>query len=244
MLSMKNKVKLILQRILGYRNYLYFFARYKIKTLHRDKKEKDFFVFMNEIKSEGDILDVGANVGIMTYHLAKKFSNRKIMAVEPMPSNFVVLKSICEKFGLNNIELIPLAVGESSKDIEMVLPVDKKVKMQGLAHVVHDSINEWNTGEVVTVACDTIDNIASNHKIAGIKMDIENFEYYALLGAKETLNSDKPVIYLELWENENRTKCFELLINAGYKVYISENNVLTLYQSHHLNKQNFIFKAE
>lgn len=220
------------------------FARYKIRTLEKDKKEKDFFAFLKSINSPGVILDVGANIGVMTYHLSKRFPERKIIAIEPMPSNFMVLKSICEKYQLNNVELVPLAVGESNKDIEMVLPVDKKVRMQGLAHVVHDSIGEWNEGELVKVSCDTLDNIAADEQVAAIKMDIENFEYYALLGGKELIQKFHPVIYLELWENENRTNCFQFLTELGYKIFVSENNQLILYDKNQKNKQNFIFIAE
>lgn len=240
---MKNRIKLILQKILGYRNYLFTFAKYKIRTLKTDKREKDFFVFLKEIQKDGDILDIGANIGIMTYHLSTSFPERTVLAVEPMPSNIIVLKKIIEKYNLKNAELIPLAVGESKKDVEMVLPVDHKVKMQGLAHVVHDSIKEWNTGEIVTVACDTIDHIVGQRKIAAIKMDIENFEYFALKGATRVMLRDKPVIYLELWANENRDNCFKLLQEINYKIYVSENEQLVEYNPAVHQKQNFIFKV-
>ncbi|MBK9190953.1 MAG: FkbM family methyltransferase [Crocinitomicaceae bacterium] len=232
-----------MQKILGYRNYLFQFAKYKIRTLKTDKKEKDFFVFLNEINKEGDILDIGANIGIMTYHLSKAFPERTVLAVEPMPSNIIVLKKIIETYKLENAELIPLAVGESKKDVEMVLPVDHKVKMQGLAHVVHDSIKEWNSGEIVTVSCDTIDHIVGQRRIAAVKMDIENFEYFALKGATRVLLRDKPVIYMELWANENRDNCFKLLEEINYKIYVSVNEKLVEYNPSVHQKQNFIFKV-
>ena len=198
---------------------------------------------MNEIPAEGDILDIGANIGIMTYHLAKRFPHKDVLAVEPMPSNFVVLKKITEKYNLQNVELIPLAVGETKKELDMVLPIDHKVRMQGLAHVVHDSIKEWNTGERVTVSCDTIEHITGTRKIAGIKMDIENFEYFALKGATRVLLRDKPVVYMELWPNENRDNCFQLLQEIDYKVYVSVNEQLEEYDpAKHVKKQNFIFR--
>ena len=239
---MKNRVKFILQKILGYRNYLYWFAKYKIRTLKNDRREKDFFEFIKAVNKDGDVLDIGANIGIMTYHLSKGFAEKQILAVEPMPSNFIVLKRIVEKYALKNVELVPLAVGETKEEVDMVLPIDKKVRMQGLAHVMHDSIGEWNKGEIVTVSCDTIDEIAGSRKIAAIKMDIENFEYFALKGAKKILNRDNPVIYMELWENDNRTNCFNLLTALGYKTFVCENSKLVEYNPGLHKKQNFIFK--
>jgi len=241
---MKIRLKFILQKILGYRNYLFLFAKYKIRTLRKDKREKDFFEFIKVIKTGGDILDIGANIGIMTYHLSVSFPDRKILAVEPMPSNFIVLKQVVEKYKLANVEIIPLAVGETKMEMDMVLPIDKKVRMQGLAHVVHDSIGEWNKGEIVTVSCDTIDEIAGSKKIAGIKMDIENFEFFALKGARKLLKRDKPIIYMELWENENRTNCFNLLKESGYSPFVCENEQLVPYNPSTHKKQNFVFKVD
>ena len=240
---MKNQIKYILQKLLGYNGYLYQFARYKIKTLKKDQKEGDFFAFLSEIKGKGDLLDVGANIGIMSYHMAKNFPNKNILAIEPVPSNFIVLKRIVEKYDLTNVEVVPCAVGEKKEKIEMVLPVEGKVKMQGLAHVVHDSINEWNEGEKVTVPCMPLDEIAENIRIAGIKMDIENFEYFALKGAKGILSKFKPIIYLELWENENRTNCFEFLKSFGYSIFVNGEKGLEAFDPKIHKKQNFIFKV-
>jgi FkbM family methyltransferase len=239
---MKNRIKFILQKLFGYRTYLFLFAKYKIRTLKKDSKEKDFFQFIREVKEAGDILDVGANIGIMTYHLSKSFPGRQVLAIEPMPSNILVLKRVIEKYKLANVEQIPLAVGETKEEVDMILPIDKKVRMQGLAHVMHDSIDEWNQGEIIAVSCDTIDEIAGDRKIAAIKMDIENFEFFALKGAKKILNRDTPVIYLELWDNDNRKNCFALLTALGYKIYVSDTAGLVEFDPAKHSKQNFIFK--
>ena len=240
---MKNTIKYILQKLLGYEKYLFVFSKYKIKTLKKDKKEGDFFLFLDEIKGNKDILDVGANIGIMTYHLSKRFPHQTIYAIEPMPDNLKVLKKVINYFKLNNVKVLPYALGEKAGNIEMVLPLNGKVKMQGLAHVVHDSINEWNEGEKITVECKTLDDLFKDTQISGIKMDIENFEYFALKGGINLLKNNLPVIYLELWENENRNQCFKLLENLGYKAYVNHQNNLTLYNPLVHKKQNFIFKV-
>ena len=188
---MKNTIKLILQKLLGYEQYLFVFSKFKIKTLKKDKKEGDFFLFMDQIKAEGDILDIGANIGIMTYHLSTTFPNRKIYAVEPMPNNLAVLHKIIAHFKLKNIEVKPIALGETKGTVEMVLPVNGKVKMQGLAHVVHESIDEWNEGEKIKVKCETLDDLFADKTIAGIKMDIENSKKYLIGIYNDTINPNK-----------------------------------------------------
>ena len=67
---MKNSIKYILQLLLGYERYLYWFSLFTIKTLPWKKNESDFVVFNSLIKGDGLILDIGANIGIMSYHLA------------------------------------------------------------------------------------------------------------------------------------------------------------------------------
>ncbi|MFK8044420.1 MAG: FkbM family methyltransferase [Crocinitomicaceae bacterium] len=241
---MKNGIKLILQKLLGYRTYLFVFAKFKIRTLKNDKKEGDFFQFMSSISKEGHILDVGANIGIMTYHLAKKFPEISVYAIEPMPDNLSVLRRIISKYKLSNVKVKEVAVGNENTVLEMVLPVNGKVKMQGLAHIVHDSIDEWNEGEKFKVESVKLDDLLKDIPIAGIKMDIENFEYFALAGGKQLIEKNSPIIYLELWANENRDKCFDFLESLNYKALVVENEKLVDYDPNFHKKQNFIFKAK
>ena len=239
---MKNAIKYILQKLLGYQRYLFVFAKRKINTLKSDKKEGDFFAFMDAIEGKGDLLDVGANIGIMSYHLSKQFADRSVLAIEPMPSNLSVLMKIKDHFNLDNVEIVPTAVGDKDgESVEMVLPLNGKVKMQGLAHVVHDSITEWNEGEKFSITSDTLDTICEGRKIAGIKMDIENYEIFALRGASKLIERDKPVVYLELWENENRDQCFSFLKGLGYAAYVNSDNGLIPFDPEKHKKQNFVF---
>lgn len=244
-IGMKNKAKYILQAVLGFQRYLYVFSMFKIRSLKNDPKEKDFFKFLSLLKDgQGDVLDIGANIGIMTYHLSKALPNSRVIAVEPMPENFEVLKRIVSKQELKNVELTQLAVGEAEGKVTMILPDNKGVKMQGLSHVKHETIEEWNEGEEVEVAMTTIDTLTTERKIQGIKMDVENFEYFALKGAKETIQRDQPIIYTELWDNENRKKCFDLMNELNYKVYVVVNDELASYDANKHPHQNFIFLSE
>ena len=239
---MKNTVKYILQKVLGFQFYLYVFSLFKIRTLRNDSNEKDFFHFLSLLKDgEGSVLDVGANIGIMTAHLGQYLPNTTIHAFEPIPSNISVLKRIIAKFNLKLVKLHEIAVGETSGSVKMILPQNGKTKMQGLSHVKHESITEWNEGEEFEVQLDTLDNQLKAEKIQGIKIDVENFEYFALKGAKELLERDHPIIYAELWDNQNRTNCFELLDSLSYQAYIVKNNQLISFDSNQHISQNFIF---
>lgn len=242
---MKNSVKYILQKMMGLQTYLYVFALYKIRTLRSDKKENDFFTFLSLMKDgKGDVLDIGANLGIMTVHLANSLPNTTIHAFEPMPTNVSILKRIIAKFNLKRTKIHEIALGDETGTAKMVLPVNKNTVMQGLSHIKHESITEWNDGKEVDVPLDMLDNIINGQVIQGIKIDVENFEYFALKGAKRILSTHHPIIYAELWDNENRKQCFDLLKGFNYSVFVSENNQLVPFLPEKHQTQNFIFLAE
>lgn len=242
---MKNSVKYILQKLLGLNTYLYVFALYKIKTLRSDKKENDFFTFLSLLKDgKGDVLDIGANLGIMTVHLANKLPNTTIHAFEPMPANLSVLKRIIAKFNLKTTKIHEVALGDESGTAKMVLPVNGQTVMQGLSHIKHETITEWNEGSEVDVRLDKLDNILNGQPIQAIKIDVENFEYFALKGANRIIESNKPIIYAELWDNENRSKCFSYLQSFSYSIFVGENNQIVPFDSSKHHTQNFIFIAE
>lgn len=239
--DLKNFIKYILQKLLGYKSYLFVFARYKINNIHRDKKERDFFKFLDLIKEDGALLDIGANLGIMTVHLSKKFPKRSIHAFEPEPNNVEILNRVIRKYRLNNVKVYPIALGEKKGTLEMVLPKNGKVRMQGLSHVVHQDIKEWNKGEKFSVRSEMLDELELV-KVAAIKIDVENFEYYVLKGAEKLLRRDHPIIYAELWNNENRDKTMSLLKELEYSVYfVNDEFELELLDGAPDDKQNFIF---
>lgn len=218
------------------------FAQFKIFTLKWDQKEGDFFHFMSLLKNgEGEILDVGANIGIMTAHLRKKFPNCHINSIEPMPENLAVLRKIVGKGKSKNVTILPFAVGAEPGIITMVMPVDGKAKLQGLSHVKSPEITEWNEGEDVEVEVKTLDSLFANKSIQGIKMDVENYEYYALKGAEEIIQKSRPIIYTELWDNENRQKCFDWMKSLNYAILVLENKQLVPFDADLHGQQNFFF---
>ncbi len=237
-------IKYILQKFLGFQKYLFVFSKYKIRTLKNDSKENHFFHFLQLMKdSNGLVLDIGANIGIMTVHLAQKLPGCTIHAFEPMPDNCTVFKRIIAKYDLTNVAFHEIALGETSGSVKMILPTKGGAKMQGLSHVKHDSITEWNDGIEIETPIETLDNLFGEEPIQGIKMDVENFEYFVLKGGLTILKKDLPVIYTELWDNNNRQKCFQLLGELGYSTYVViENKHVPLDSAKH-QMQNFIFIA-
>jgi len=242
---LKARIQYLLQKILGLESYLFLFSWFKIKTLRSDRNENDFFHFLSLIKENETVLDVGANIGIMSYHLSQ-IPGTKLYSFEPIPQNIKTLKRIKKYFNLKNMTIMKMALGNTSGHIDMVMPVVENVKKQGLSHVLSPDIKEFNEGLNFEVPIERLDDLSelNNQKIAAIKMDVENYEYQVLLGAVELLEAYKPLIYCELWDNENRYNCFDLLSDIGYKIKVLNNGTLETFNKQKHNTQNFFFVVD
>lgn len=242
---MKNAVKYILHKLLGFKNYLFIFSLFKIYTLKRDKNENDFFVFLSLIPDNTIILDIGANIGIMTAHLSRTVKGSVVYGFEPMPNNIEAFKRIVHFFKLENVHLIEAALGNTEGEAEMVMPVINAVRMQGLSHVVHSSIPENNEGERFKVPLKMLDTLPKlhnlPHRISAIKIDVENFEYFVLDGARKMLSANKPIVYAELWDNDNRRQCFQLFNELNYITFVVLAQKLVKFDAGRHKTQNFIF---
>src|SRR4051812_6552045 len=229
----KSSLKLFLQKILGFNNYLFLFSILTINRLRWNKHEKEFLFFNDMLPDDVIVMDIGANIGIMTVPLAKKLKRGKVYAFEPMPNNVKALKRIINYFRLGNVRIFHTALGENPGELSMVMPVLNNVKMQGLSHVLEeDSTDPINKGDVVSVPVkklDDIEELKSADKIGAIKIDVENYEYYVLKGGQELLKKHKPIIYCELWDNEKRYMTLDFLKGLGYKVKIYDDGKLVDY---------------
>ena len=233
-----------MQTILGFDRYLFIFSIFIIRTLRWNKNERDFLFFLKIIPDGGIILDIGANIGVMTVYLAR-MKKSTIYAFEPMPNNLKALRKIIKHYHFNNVRIVDHALGNESGTVEMVMPVLNDVKMQGLSHVVHSSIDSFNEGSKCKVDIKTLDEIepslSKGEPINAIKMDVENFEYFVLEGGRELIKKHRPMIYTELWENENRQKCFDFITGLNYSVNVLIDNELTEFDEAIHSTQNFFF---
>ena len=243
---MKHRIKKILQLLLGIDRYLFLFSIVKIFTLRWDQIEGEFMRFLAMVPDGGIILDIGANVGVMTVLLARKARRGTVYAFEPVPINYKALKKAVAFFGLRNVVAHPWALGDENSMVEMLLPVVDSVRMQGLSHVIHDTIQDSNEGEHMAVPCKRLDDMdiffAPSKRVTAIKIDVQDFEYFVFEGAHKLLVLHRPLIYCELGYNDNRRKCLELFRTLNYEVKVLERSKLEAFdpQIHQLHWNFFI----
>jgi FkbM family methyltransferase len=156
------------------------------------------------------VLDIGANLGAFTLPLAKLVGTEgRVIAFEPQPAIFGVLKANCEANKVSNAVLVNAAVGDESGEIS-VPDVDYGVKgnFGGVA---------LGAGQF-SVPMVTIDGL-NLPACAFMKIDVEGMEYEALTGAEETIQRFRPLMYVENDRREKSARLISLLQSFGYKLY-------------------------
>ena len=236
---MKNILRYILQRCLGFKKYLFLFSIISIKRIETNSAEEEFMYFVKLVPNEGIILDIGANIGITTIPLANQKDKAIIYSFEPMPENIATLTRVVEYFKLSNVKIFDFALGETNGELTMVMPVISHVKMQGLSHIQFNGTDQkpsiGNEIKVIVKTLDTIPEINAAKKITAIKIDVENFEYFVLKGGRQLLLNHKPIIYCELWKNEMRELTIKYLGDLGYSVKVFHNKQLMDYRDSAIN---------
>jgi FkbM family methyltransferase len=126
----------------------------------------------------GTALQAGGNVGLLAWLLAKEFA--RVVTFEPVRATYECLKANCA--GASNVDHHLAALGER----------DGKISMRGVVtnrggfHVDGDGNIPMTTIDKLEVAnCDLI------------VLDVEGYEFPAILGAKKTIERCRPVIILE-----------------------------------------------
>jgi FkbM family methyltransferase len=224
---MKQLFRSLFQNVFGFNNYLFCFSLYCIKKVNSGTYEQEFMHFVKLIKRDGIVLDIGANIGITAAPMAKHLPNAQIDAFEPIAENFNTLRKIISFLKLKNLRLFNFALGNSKGTLKMIMPTINNSRMQGLSKAFDPSENEQ--GVTYEVPIKRLDDLYSEkERVVAIKIDVENYELEVLKGGKELLNRDSPIIYCELWDNENRKYALDLLYALGYESFIYDPSIKDL----------------
>jgi FkbM family methyltransferase len=229
---LKNKIRYWCQQLIGLDRYLFLFARLTIFRIRYLGYEKEFRFFMDLVPDQGNILDIGANIGVMSVVLAKRFPQSMVHAFEPVPRNAATLHRVKNFFGLENILIYQTALGNTTGLATMHTPMVNTAVMHGLSHV-WQKIEETVPADIYQVPLTTLDTVQSLQQcgiISAIKIDVENFEYYVLQGGRQLIEHHKPVVYAELWNDEKKSHCISLMQELGYAVQIYCKGSLADYQ--------------
>jgi FkbM family methyltransferase len=219
------------QLILGRENWLLFMAHINLTRMRGKQYESTFRQFSHLLPDRGLVLDIGANLGVMSAYLAQKNSSWKIVAIEPIPLHVTVINRFLKYKQLINIEIVEKAISDKDGWVEMKVPMEEGMLQHGLASL---EMQKDSVGELHQVHAITLDQLMEQYPkevVIGIKIDVENHEWEVLQGGLQTIQKYQPIIMAELWDDLKKQQCLHLLTSLGYRVmYVNMQGQLVSYQ--------------
>ncbi|GIW61804.1 MAG: FkbM family methyltransferase [Patescibacteria group bacterium] len=172
-----------------------------------------YLPFTSLIK-KGDVIDIGAHIGIFSVFAVHTFKPHRVLAFEPYTPNFSLLKKNIEYNKLTSIILpIKLAVGERNGKGNLF--IDEK---NTGGHSLHTNLlSKSEHKEIISIT--TLDNIFTTHSIKNcsiLKLDCEGAEYDILKAASDETLKKIQLIILEYHPNYSLEKLQSFLKNKGF----------------------------
>jgi FkbM family methyltransferase len=160
-------------------------------------------------KGEGTIVDIGANIGIVSIGALHNGELEKAIAIEPDPQNFSLLKRNVNQNGLRHrVICLPYAVSHQKGDILFELSDtnfgDHRVRT--LRDLPNSDTELYHESErrAITIQSDKLDSLLSDlpesftRTIALFWVDVQGYEGYVFMGAGNLLSRGIPV-NCEIW---------------------------------------------
>jgi FkbM family methyltransferase len=199
-----------------------------ISAAIRGEHERKLMRQIENLKiNDGLIINIGANIGFYSIHLANCYLNHKIIALEPNPEAYTLLVRNIEQNNLSQkVQALNVCVSDKTGTIPFTI-IRGKSEYSSINNIVHESV-ELEKKEVINVSSLTLNEIVKDDKIALIFMDVEGAENLILESNRDIIVRDKPWIFCEcndlLLRNFNSTslKLVKTLQSLGYIVLNSE----------------------
>ncbi|MEZ4937996.1 MAG: FkbM family methyltransferase [Crocinitomicaceae bacterium] len=205
-------------------------------------EEAELKVIQNILKEGDTFIDVGANIGLFSLVASRHVGiTGKVISFEPFPENFNHLEKHLQLNQIKNVQAENKAVGDEIGQIHLYHnPDDKNLGMV--------STTASENSQKIDVELITLDHYFQqnpNPSIQMIKIDIEGHEYPALRGMQATLEKYKPVLLVEIIEQEdqsNEQNILQFLSDLGYeKFFIDDEGELQSCPKNML-RRNYIFQ--
>ena len=139
---------------------------------------------------EGDVcLDVGANIGVMTFLMATLAGpGGRVVAVEPNPDNLQLLYRGIALNGLDNVEVLPFAASDRRAIVTLTGGTSN-------SHVITARPPVDRGHFVQTAVLDDV--LAGLDRLDVVKMDIEGHEPAAFNGLVRLIARHRPALFVE-----------------------------------------------
>jgi FkbM family methyltransferase len=164
-----------------------------------------------------NIIDIGANFGFHTLEFAELVEHGHVFSFEPQKLVYYQLCGNVILNGFDNVTTYNTALSDEVNVLKMEnLQYHSEVDINiGNAHLDACYDNGYNLVNVNTLDSYNFENVSI------LKIDVQGYEPRVLDGAKETINKNKPTIFIEVEEPQlygmESKDIFERLDALGYE---------------------------
>ena len=246
-----NTVKMIFYRYIGIiksyfinieKSRIIMVNGYKLATMPNDKGISSELVMYgiheplttaiisSEVKDGMTCLDIGSNIGYFAF-LENKLAGKKgsVIAIEPSPLIFEILKNNVKLQINSNIEIFSFACGNENGEVNFCTSNSSNLSRIENLEISHNDkmIN------VSKIEMKTIDSFLKNKefdRLDFVRFDTEGFEFKIYQGMRETIKKYKPMLCFEFHKTflglEKTLEFLKILQNDGYEIkyYVAGGN--------------------
>ncbi len=181
--------------------------RYKLSELE-GSGEPELTYLDRMLQSRQTALDIGANIGMFSYRLSGLVT--RVVSFEINDELITELAA----WNPGNIEIVPKGLSSTEGEATLYIPVLNGQKLVGWASLAPGNCPDTNEHFTKKVHIVTLDSLKIRN-ISFIKIDVEGHELEVLRGARETLAASRPVLLIEIRE-QNLEPIRKLLSELGY----------------------------
>jgi len=180
--------------------------------LYGEFSEMEAQLFGQIVGSDDIVVEVGANIGAHTVHLAKLVGEKgAVFAFEPQR---VIFQILCANVAINelfNVHTYHAAVGRHFGSLNVPI-IDYSVENNfgGI------SLDQVMTGEDVVMT--TLDSLELP-SLRLLKVDVEGMEIEVLEGARQLIAKHRPILYVENDRKEKSKHLIRLVHELGYNIW-------------------------
>jgi FkbM family methyltransferase len=164
------------------------------------------------------VIDAGAHLGVYTLYFGRQAEGGRVLAFEPNPLTFRLLKKNIGKNRIGNA--LAVNAGLSNREDTLTYVSRRYNFEKGTFKTDKQEIMRSGRGSLVElqVPVTTIDRAVKEHALSRldfVKIDTEGFEPFVVEGMRHTLEVFRPVVYLEVHGLTEEQKRGDLRRAAG-----------------------------
>jgi FkbM family methyltransferase len=177
--------------------------------------EKFLLSFVKQfVDPNKNVLDIGANIGVHSVVFSNYATNAKVYSFEPQPVVFEILNKNLRMNKCDNVEVFNFGASDYESSFFMNAQYES-TDNHGAFRICDKDENTVG----IHIQCKPLDSLHIEN-VGFIKIDVEGHEYQTLLGLKNTITKNKPIIMVEIHENSLNFKAvFDLIELYGYNSY-------------------------